>query len=219
MANAKKENKEEIKIEIGKSEEEIDQSKIIEDLQKQIEEMRKAFVTLQSEKSSYNKGLEEDDMFEIGTRFVNGVTIFSPRREVEKELPFNKNIELDKYELDMLLKSNYVRDWLEKDILFFTNEDIYVKKKIRKQFDLSDGYFIDLILKNSTNIVIRELSNMTKNYKDDPMIHCVFYRIVELCSNGKLSTMPHETRKAVEKAFNFKIDDAQMLFRGFKEVK
>jgi hypothetical protein len=191
---------------------------MIAQLQKQMLDMQNAFINMQSNQQVEIK-TENNEIYEIGTRFVNGVTIFSPRKEVEKEIPFNKIIEIDKNELDMLLKSNFVKDWLEKDILFFTKEDNYTKKKIKKRFDLSDEKFIDMILNNSTNKVMEIITNMTNKYKDDPVIHCVFYRIVELCSNGKLSTMPYETRKAIEKAFNFKIDDAQMLFRGFREIK
>jgi hypothetical protein len=191
---------------------------IILKLQEQINNIQQAFINMQSNQKTEIKS-ENTEVYGIGTRFVNGVTIFSPRKEIEKEIPFNKNIEVDKNELDMLLKSNFVKDWFEKDILFFTNENVYSQRKIKKQFDLSDENLIDIILNHSTKKVMDVITDMTKRFKDDPVIHCIFYRIVELCSNGKLSTMPYETRREIEKAFSFKIDDAQMLFRGFRELK
>jgi hypothetical protein len=225
MANTKKNEKDTKKVEtletkkVETTETKLDpKDEIIAQLQKQMLDMQNAFINMQSNQKVENKA-ENNEIYEIGTRFVNGVTIFSPRKEVEKEIPFNKIIEIDKNELDMLLKSNFVKDWFEKDILFFVNGDIYSTKKIKKRFNLNDEKFVDMILNSSTNKVMETITNMTNKYKDDPMIHCVFYRIVELCSNGKLSTMPYETRKAIEKAFNFKIDDAQMLFRGFREIK
>lgn len=226
MANGKKKNENEEIIKNGNEvdilkEEEVKKDpkdEIIEKLQKQMQEMQEAFIAMQSN-TQKNSVDENSEIYEIGTRLVNGVTIFSPRREVEKEIPFNKIIELDKYELDMLLKSNYVREWFEKDVLFFNDKEVYKERRIKKEFDLSDEHLIDVILNKTTTKVMEEISEMTRKYKDDPMIHCVFYRIVELCSNGSLSKMPHETRRAIEKAFNFKIDDAQMLFRGFRDLK
>ena len=191
---------------------------MIEQLKEQMQQMQAALIAMQG--NDKNKAVGENStIYEIGTRLVNGVTIYSPRREVEKEIPFNKIIELDKYELDMLLKSNYVKEWLEKDVLFFNNEEAYEERRIKKQYDLTDESLIDMILNQSTVEVMEALSKMTRKYKDDPMIHCIFYRIVELCSNGSLSKMPHETRQEIEKEFNFKIDNAQMLFRGFRDLK
>jgi hypothetical protein len=225
MANIKKEEKTIKKVEtLDVKKNEVVETKVdpkdemIEQLQKQMMEMQKAFIQMQSGQKS-NIKLENNDVYEIGTRFINGVTIFSPRKEVEKEIPFNKVIEIDEYELTMLLKSNFVKEWFEKDLLFFVDEGIYSQKKLKKQFDLSDETLVNHLMNKSTKEAMELISNMTKRYKDDPMIHCIFYRIVELCSNGKLSTMPFETRREIEKMFNFKIDDAQMLFRGFREIK
>jgi hypothetical protein len=225
MANIKKEEKVIKKVEtpeVKKSE--VAETKpdpkdeIIEQLQKQMMEMQQAFIQMQSGQKT-NIKLENNNVYEIGARFINGVTIFSPRKEVEKEIPFNKVIEIDDYELTMLLKSNFVKEWFEKDLLFFVDEDVYPQKKLKKQFDLSDENLADDLMNKSTKEVMELLSNMTKKYKDDPMIHCIFYRIVEMCFNGKLSNLNYETRKAIEKQFNFKIDDAQMLFRGFRNIK
>lgn len=226
MANVKKTVEKEVKIEkeieskVEEQETKIDpKDEIIAELQKQMEQMQKAFIAMQSAKTNENPEDYFDKTYEIGTRFVNGVTVYSPRREVSIDLEFDRLIELDRNELDMLLKSNFVREWLEKDILFFTDKELYAKKRLKPKFDLGDEALVEIFLKEKPTKIQDVINDFTKNLNDDPMVHCLFYRIVELCSNGKLSTMPHENRKQIEKIFNFKIDDAQMLFRGFREIK
>jgi hypothetical protein len=188
-------------------------------MRQQLEELQRALIKMQSNQTTTSSNELFENEIEICGRFVNGISIYSPNKEVIRDIPFNGSVTVDEIELSSLLKSNFVRDFLEKDIIYFKDESIYKKKKIKKKYELDNDSFTDMIMNNSTDKVVEIINTMTKNMKDDPMIHCVFYRIVELCYEGKLTKMPHTTRKELEKIFEFKIDDAQSLFRGFVDIK
>jgi hypothetical protein len=221
MANTKKpvdtniDNKEEKIIE-NKNNEKDEQISL---LRQQLEELQRALIKMQSNQTETSHNSYENTEIEIGGRFVNGVSIYSPNKEVVRDIPFNGSVTVDEMELNNLLKSNFVRDFLEKDIIYFKDESLYQKKKIKKKYELDNDSFTSMIMNNSTEKVVDTMNTMTKHMKDDPMIHCVFYRIVELCYEGKLTKMPYTTRKELEKIFEFKIDDAQSLFRGFVDIK
>jgi hypothetical protein len=200
-----------------------EKDELITKLQKQMLEMQEAFIKMQANQSAPSQTNTNDDMpldklYEIGSRFVNGLSIFSPNKEVLRDIPFNDVVTVDDIELNNLLKSNFVREFFEKDIIYFNDETLYKRKRIKKKFELDDKAFVNFILNNSTAYVVDTLNTMTNGLKDDPMVHCIFYRIVELCYSGKLVAMSYETRKAIEKMFEFKVEDAQMLFSGFKTV-
>lgn len=230
MANTKKDIEvKELKVENNTTETKNMDSKdkMIEMLTKQIEEnnkrmleMQQSFIALQSkssekEKVSYN---DDNELIELGTRFINGVTIYSPNRDTQISMVEDRLSELTKDELRSVLKSNWVKEWIEKDILFFKDELMYERYKIRKSFRMDDEYLEDMFLDKNSNDVEIFLNNITKNFRDEPIIHCLFYRIVELVSDGKLSTMSYEIRKTIEKCFKFSIENAQMYYKPFKKI-
>lgn len=225
----KDENEDEIKIVIKdekseevKVEKKDETNDMVAMLQRQLMEMQQAMIRMQANQAMpiMSSGASDyDTMYEIGTRFVNGASIYSPNKEVVFDIPFDKTVTVSGADLGMLLKTPFVKDWFAKDIIFFEDENVYTQKKIKKEWDLSDEALTKLINENDTVKTVSTLKDMTKNMRDDVMIHCLFYRIVELCDNGKLSTMPYDTRKQIESMFGFKIDDAQMLFRGFRNIR
>jgi hypothetical protein len=188
-------------------------------LQKQLQEMQKVILAMQS--AQYPNSQKEDSsevLYEIGTRFVNGVTIFSPMKDVKIEMDFGKLYEIELHELNSLLKNPQNREWLEKDILFFTNSEVYKKKKLNRQYFLDDDTLTELIMSKDTDVLKSIFNKMTENMNYDPMIYCLFYRIVELAYSGKLNSMSHPTRQMIEKMFKFNLDNAEMLFQRYKEV-
>ena len=196
----------------------------VDTLKQQLADLQALMTKMQlnqySNASHISGGGEEDAIYEVSTRCVCSTGIYSPDKRIIKEIqPFGGVVTLDGLELRELLKSNFVRDWFESDIIYFTDESVYSKKKINKRCNLDDDSFTDLIMNNPTEKVVNELNKITRNFKDEPVIHCVFYRIVELCYEGKLTKMSYDTRREIERLFGFKIDDATMLFRGFKEIK
>ena len=198
-----------------------EQSATIELLQKQLEEMQKAFINMSANATPITTIAEEkeDKFYEISSRFIDDIAIFSPRKEIEKVIPRLKSTMVDEAELNALLKSNFVKDWFEKDILYIDDESVLKRKKIKKIYDLSDESLASIILDNTTADAMEELRKMTNNMKYDPMVHCMFYRIVDLCDRGLLVNMNFNTRTEIEKMFGFKISDAQMLYAGFRAVK
>lgn len=194
--------------------------KEISALQKQLQEMQKVILAMQS--AQYPNAQKEDTssevLYEIGTRFVNGVTIFSPMKDVKIEMDFGKLYEIELHELNSLLKNPQNREWLEKDILFFTNSEVYKKKKLNRQYFLDDDTLTDLIMSKDTDELKIIFNKMTESMNYDPMIYCLFYRIVELAYSGKLNSMSHPTRQMIEKMFKFNLDNAEMLFQRYKEV-
>lgn len=219
MANTKKtgvSSEENVLNNINEEKKDSNDNKEVDLLKKQIEELKLMMLNMQSQNHPVTVPVNEENFYDIGIRLVYGAPIYSPRKEVVKEVPFDGYVTVDDYELNNLIKSNFVKEWLEKDILFFSDSNTYKKKRINKRYDLSDDAMCKLICDNSTIVVVGKLNEMTKNMKDDPMVHCLYYRIVELCDNGKLSKMPYETRQEIENMFGFRVDNAQALFRGFR---
>jgi len=194
--------------------------KVIDDLQKQMEEMRKLIISMQSSNvgSKHDQESNVETLYEIGTRFINGVTIFSPMRDVKVEMDFGKIYEIELHELNSILKNPQNREWLEKDILFFTDTSLYAKKKLNRQYHLDDKSLVDIIMNNETEDIKLLFNKMTDHMNYDPMIHCLFYRVAELVYDGKLNNMSYPTRQMIEKMFKFDLNNAEMLFSRFKEI-
>ncbi len=191
-------------------------------LKQQLADLQALMIKMQSNQmvNTVPTSMDEDTLYEISTRSVNSTGIYSQDKRITREIPpFGGVVTVDGLELRELLKSNFVRDWFESDIIYFKDESVYDKKRITKRCHLDDESFTDLMMNNSTEKVVSELNRITRNFKDEPVIHCVFYRIIELCYEGKLTKMDYATRQEIEKLFGTKIDDAQMFFRGFKEIK
>lgn len=199
----------------------INQNIEVDELKKQLADLQALMVKMQLGQINSNMNTSDDDtMYEIGTRCVYSTGIYSQDRRIVKEIPpFGKTIMVDNSELKELLKTPFVRDWFESDIIYFTDNSVYAKKKLNKRCELDDNSFINLIMNNSTEKVVYELNKITRDFKDEPVIHCVLYRIVELCYEGKLAKMQYDTRKEIERLFGLRIDDAQMLFREFMKIK
>lgn len=196
-----------------------EQNNVIEEMKKQLAEMQKAFISMQSNTSTVLNN-EEDDTVRIGCRFINGVPVYSPKRDIEYEIKYGEEneIEVSPNEMRMLLKTNFVREFLRKDVLYFVNDSDYDKFKITNRFYLNDDELIKLVSSKNSNHVISELNKYTRDKRDDPVFHCLFYRIVKLSMDGKLGSMPYETRKSIEEYFQFTIDNAQFLMSNIAKI-
>jgi len=191
-----------------------------EQMQKQLQEMQSAFIQMQSNGINLKKNnvINDNEQYEIGCRLVNGVLIYSPKREIERRISYKETIFVNGYEMEMLLKSNFVRDFLAKGVLYFVNEENYKQFNIYEVMDISDKWITNTLLNLSSEEVIEKLNNVTRNKKDDTVVHSIFYRIVELYKNGDVRRMDYETLKAIEKYFNYKIDNAIRITEELKKV-
>jgi uncharacterized coiled-coil protein SlyX len=192
-----------------------------EQMQKQLQEMQSAFIKMQSSGINLNKNnvINDNEQYEIGCRLVNGVLIYSPKREIERRISYKETIFVNGYEMEMLLKSNFVRDFLAKGVLYFVNEENYKQFNIYEVMDISDKWITNTLLNLSSEEVIETLNKVTRNKKDDTVVHSIFYRIVELYKNGDgIRKMDYETLKAIEKYFNYKIDNAIRITEELKKV-
>jgi hypothetical protein len=212
------------KVEIDNEKESLlttvdNQNNIIEEMKKQMQEMQKAFVTLQSNNGQVET--DNDKTVFIGCRFINGVTVYSPKRDVEVFIPYgdNNKVEMSVNEVKMCLKSNFVKDFLRKDVLYFENEEDYKTFKIFNRVELDDDKLINLLSSKNQNALVSELNKYTRDKKDDPVFHSIFYRIVKLSMDGKLGQMSYENRKTIEDYFQFSIDNGQMLIANIEKVK
>jgi len=186
-------------------------------MQKQMQDMQNAIIKMQMNNNISNS--VESKKYNIGGRLINGVTIYSPKREVDRRVPYKETIEVNDYEMEMLLKTQFVRDFLRKDIIYFTEEENYEKFKIYDRLDLSDEKIINMVLKYTSNDLVNELNILTRDKKDDPVVHSLFYRIVELDMSGAIARMVYENRKAIETYFKYRIENARMLIESLKKVQ
>lgn len=198
-----------------------DSMSALEMLQKQMQEMQNAFIKMQSNVnvSSSNNTTKSDEKFEMGCRLISGVTIYSPKREVEREIPYGETIEVNEYEIEMLLKSPFVREFLINNVVYLKNEEDYAKIKIYKHVDMSDENLINMVMKYSSNELVGKFNELTQQKRNDPVIHSLFYRLVELYSNGDIARMTYENRKVIETFFKYDITNAQTLLENIKKVK
>lgn len=186
-------------------------------LQKQLTELQMAMIKIQSNNTIQT--LNKDKLLSLRCRFLNGITLYSPKREVEIRVPYNQDIEISEDEMQMLMKTSFVRDFLKKDVIYFRDEENYKKFKVFDRFDLSDEKIINVVTQSSQNKLVEELNKYTNSKKDDPVFHSLFYRIVDLYNNGKLIKMTYENRKTIEEYFRFEISNAQFLLHRFKEIE
>jgi len=191
----------------------------LEILQKQMQEMQSAFVKLQSNSESMQS--ENKHTFELKCRLINGVSVYSPKREVERHIEYNKILKLDEQEMEMVLKSSFVLNFLKNDVIYFVNEKDYEKCKIYKgeRSDLSDEKIINMVTKLDSSMLTIGLNKLTREKREDAVTHSLFYKIVELENSGVLHGMPHENRKTIEAYFKYKIDDARMLLANIAKIK
>lgn len=195
-----------------------DQKNIIEEMNKKFQELQSAFVSLQANNSTVNN---TEESVRIGCRFINGVPIYSPKRDIEYIIGYGEENEIDISvdEMKMILKTPFVREFLRKDVLYFTNEEDYEKFNITNRFYIDDNELIKIVSSKNTGEVINTLNKYTRNKKDDPVVHSLFYRIVKLSMEGKVNTMSYETRKAIEEYFQFSIDNGQFLLSNIEKAK
>jgi len=213
------ENKEQ-KIIIKNLEEQNKESlSALEILQKQMQEMQSAFVKMQSNTVSTHP--ESKHVFELKCRLISGVSVYSPKREVERHIEYGKVLKLDEHEMEMVLKSNFVLGFLKNDVIYFVDEKDYEKCKIYKgeRSDLSDNKIINMTTKLDSSMLVIELNKLTREKKEDAVTHSLFYKIVELENSGVLHGMPHANRKTIESYFKYKIDDARMLLANVAKIK
>ena len=195
-----------------------EQEDIIKSLQNQMAQMQSAFIKMQSGQNTQpqNNG---DKKYSIGCRLINGVTLYSPKREVERRISYGQLSDVTEYEMDMLLKNGQVREFLKKDVVFFSDESDYDTFKIMNRSNISDERLEYVALNLDSNKLIDELNKWTREKKDDPVLHSLFYRFVELHTNGRIVRMTYENRKAIENYFRFTIDNAQLLLSNINKIK
>jgi len=213
----KKTQEQEQLIEILKKDND-EQNRSFSILKDQMAEMQSAFIKMQSIQSPQPKN-NENKKYEIGCRLINGVTIFSPKREVELGIIYGQLLDVTEYEVDMLLKNNQNRDFFKKDVVFFSKEEDYDTFRITDRLDISDKVLEEAALNLDSNKLVDKLNEWTRDKKDDPVLHSIFYRFVELYTNGRIIRMTYTNRKTIEAYFRFTIDNAQLLLENLKKVK
>ena len=155
----------------------------------------------------------------VGCRFINGVTVFSPKREIEVFVPYGleNSVNFNDNEMQLLMKSQFVREFLRKNVLYFENDSDYETYGIYNRFDMSDDA-VSALVRTDVNTMKSEFDKFTNQKRDDAVVHCLFYKIVELYAAGKLAGMSFENRKFIEEYFNYKIENAQVLMSMVKKV-
>lgn len=192
----------------------------IELLTKQMQEMQAAFVKMQSSNNNIiNKSLDSNKKISIGCRLINGVTLYSPKREVEIRIPNNQAVDFNIQEIELLLKSQFVRDFLAKDVIYFTDENDYEEFKIYNRKHLDDDMLTNLVMNSDENTLNNKLFELTNNKRDDVIIHVIFYKIIELYQNGIITRMTYKNRQVIEKFFKYNMENAIMLLERVNQIK
>jgi len=188
----------------------------LEMLQKQMQDMQTAFIQMQSN-SQNTLNANDSKLYELRSRMINGITLYDTKRVVEREIPSGQTIEVNAYEIEILLKSPMVRNFIKDDVVYFVDKNNYKQFKIFEHGDLSDEFIKNLILNFSSEQLITELDKLTKNKRNHAVLHTIFYRIVDLYTNGSLHGMNFDS-KILEKYFRFDFDSASQLVERVKQV-
>lgn len=220
LANTKKTSDEKIDKEVPtmlKDNESDVLKKQISDMAAQIETLKNALLSVQANTGSV---IKTDKFSSIGCRSVNGLPVYSPHGDVDVFIPFgfNNTVKFTENEVRSLLKSNYVREYLQKDILYFVDEPDYDYYEIKKKFDLDDDSLTKLV-KGNTSTMINKFNEYTSRKRDDAVVHSLFFRIAELLKDNKLNDLPYQNRQEIEKYFNFSLDYAQTMLDAMSKLK
>jgi hypothetical protein len=201
------------------------QSAMIDGLKQQLLDMKSFIDSVQSKPTIVNtmpvyNNPENETLF-VGCRFINGVAIYSPQRDVEVTIPFGESnrVELSVSEMRMCLKTPQVKEMLKKDVIYFEDESNYERFKISNRLNISDENLIDLISINDVPSILNEFNVFTSNKRDDNVVHSIVWRIVKLVMDGSLPKMQYNTRKAIEDYFKLSIDNGQMILSKFETIK
>lgn len=207
------------KVETNTDNENVILKQTIADMTKQMQEMQAMMISMQSKQSFSNTITNANNKVSIGCRFLNGVTVYSPNREIEIFIPYGENniIDFTENEMSMLLKQKFFREFLAEDVLYFINEEDYARYSIKKIMSLDDDSIIDILDgKENLKSVFDKYTNSKRN---DPVSHVLFYTIVNLVDKNKISRLGIGVQREIEDYFNFKIDDARERLMFLDMVK
>ena len=209
--------------EVKETKEDTKDNSELEFLRKQMEEQAKKIETLTNAllvAQANTVSVKSDKYSFIGSREINGTPIHSPNNDVKLVIKYGSNnaIKMGEHDIKSALQSNYVREYLEKGILYFVDEEDYKYYDVRHDFDLKDEDVVSIVYK-SQNQMISDFNRLTDNKRDDPVVHCLFYRIAELIKDNKLGQLKYENRLAIEKYFNFSLDQAQMILDVMSKIQ
>jgi len=185
-------------------------------LQKQMSDMQAAFIKLQSMSTTPTKNSEK---FLVGCRLTQGMTLFSPKREVDRQVVYNEFSEFLESEIDSILTNPKMKDFFRRDVVFFSKESDYEKFRITGRLDISNEKIEHAVLTCNSNELLTKLNDWTKNKHDNQVLHSTFYRIVELYKLGKLAKIPIDNLDVIEKFFKFGIRDALRLVEAVEKIK
>lgn len=191
--------------------------KTIAEMTKQMQEMQAMMISMQSKQPVTITNV--NNKTSIGCRFLNGITVYSPNREIEIFIPCGENntIDFTDNEMNLLLKQKFFKDFLTEDVLYFVNEEDYTRHNLKKINSMDDNSIVEIL--NSRDNLKTIFDNYTNSKRNSPVLHCLFYTIVNLVDKGKINTLPVGVQREIEDYFNFKIDDARERIMFLNMVK
>lgn len=191
-------------------------------LKQQIEEMKKAMESLMSNKATEPSKVyvkEADNEVVIGCRILQGVGWGDPNKdEGEIILGFNEEQTVTVSDMRKFFRKPSIRKLFEDGICYFANEEDYVLFNIRKYKDLSNDNLINILEKENTNDVIRELDKITESKKNSSIVNCIVFRICDMIRNNELK-WDYYTRKAIEDYFGVEFDRGILTLKALQDFK
>lgn len=149
---------------------------------------------------------------------LNGVQLSSPNRDTIVMLPYNTWVDCDKYDLTQIFKKLSNRSLFEDGICIMEGnalEDF----KIKKRNDIQEDKILELLDSGDEQKITKEFNKLTNNKKNMGVGHLIFYMIVGASLDGKLKRVPNTSVVTVENYFEYKMKDAEILLKMFRDYK
>ena len=232
MANSKTSNTKTSKKTTEKAEkvEELNvvekKSEEVDDLKKQLEEMKKAMAELIASQSQKTVSAPlivtpEEREVVIGCRVLQGIGWEDPVEggAGEVRLNFNEEQAIPVSDMKRFFRQHVVRQLFEDGLCYFTKPEDYALFNIRKHIDLSNENLVSILTQENTNDVIRDLDKLTNNKKNSGIVNCLVFRICDMIRKSELQ-WDYYTRKSIEQYFGVEFDrgivtlNAIEAFRG-----
>lgn len=201
------------------------------ELEKQMQDLNKTLIAMQSQLSSLSQIANNDDNIknEKDEEIIIGCRAFSgcPISNLDESIAFKLECGEEKYvlvdDLKELLKDNMYKHnkvLFQKGIFYFVDEKNYDRFRIKKEKDLTPENICRILLLEDSNKMITEFNALTNSKADATIMHTVLFMIAMLLDdeNRPLKDWDYDNRVILEKYIGetFKFDTIKANVNWYK---